>query len=202
MFRLASVLGPQCCHAYVSAPEARRKNCLPRPQSTKPVPPRRPRRRRPSVIVALVYKVLGSNASELVSFAQLKNSVNGRRNRLTPSVAENVRHLPCDDFLHIKSTDTPRARASSASFSGTLTVTFISPMLPPPCGVRPRLSRWCCLVEFIIYGSQNDMAITTFAERSAVKRESSLQLSSHLRFGRFYQTFTKFRSSVIGLGAA
>src|SRR5260370_37884706 len=62
---------------------------------------KRPQRKWPSVLVALVNEVLRSKTCELVAFTQLKDSVYGRANRLKTLFACGTECLARQDFLHI-----------------------------------------------------------------------------------------------------
>src|SRR5579885_1924767 len=56
---------------------------------------RRPQQRRPSVLVAFVDEVLGSETCKLVPFAQFDDSVYGRANRLEVLFAVGLKRLLC-----------------------------------------------------------------------------------------------------------
>ena len=56
---------------------------------------------RPPVLVAFVYEVLGSKTCELVPFAQLEDSLDGRANQLKTLFARGFMRLSRKDILHI-----------------------------------------------------------------------------------------------------
>src|SRR5690349_19892157 len=90
----------QSDHLRANAPEVHPSNYLLRPQSTRLRPLRRPPRKSPSVLVAFVDEVLRPKACELVPFAQLQDSIDGRASRLA-LFACRLKRLARKDFLHV-----------------------------------------------------------------------------------------------------
>src|SRR5208337_792041 len=88
-------------HPAVSVRETLRSNSSLRLQNTRPEPPRRPQRRRPSVLVTFVNEVLSFQTAERVLLPQLADSVDGLANGLQESFPSGANCLLGEHFFDI-----------------------------------------------------------------------------------------------------